>query len=198
MRVVAGRHKGRRLVAPCGRDVRPTADRTRQALFNILEHGHFVRGGGSPLRGARVLDAFAGTGAMGLEALSRGADHAVFMETAREALQALERNIMACREEDRAEILRVDATRPPRTQLSCALAFLDPPYGSGLATPCLVALAAQGWLAGDALCTLELAAREPFAPPGGFDVLDERRYGAAQVLLLRYRSEAAPRPESGR
>ncbi len=192
MRVVAGRHRGRRLVAPRGRDVRPTAERTRQALFNILEHGHFVPGGGSPLRGARVLDAFAGTGAMGLEALSRGADHAVFMETAREALQALERNIMACREEDRAEILRVDATRPPQARLPCTVAFLDPPYGSGLATPCLAALAAHGWLASNALCTVELSAGEPFAPPSGFDVLDERRYGAALILLLRYGSGAAP------
>lgn len=186
MRVVAGRHKGRRLVAPCGRDVRPTADRTRQALFNILEHGHFVRGGGSPLRGARVLDAFAGTGAMGLEALSRGADHVTFMETARPALDALERNIMACREEDRAEILRVDATRPPSAREPCSLAFLDPPYNSGLAAPCLAALAVRGWLVAGALCTVELAAGEAFAVPDGFAISDERRYGAARIVLLRY------------
>ena len=99
MRIVAGSHRGRRLVAPPGRGVRPTADRTREALFNILEHGGFVAGGGSPVRGARVLDAFAGTGAMGLEALSRGAESAVFMENGREALDALAHNIAACRED---------------------------------------------------------------------------------------------------
>jgi 16S rRNA (guanine966-N2)-methyltransferase len=166
--------------------VRPTADRTRQALFNILEHGHFVEGGGSPVGGARVLDAFAGTGAMGLEALSRGADHVVFMESAREALEALKRNVAACREEDNSEILNVDATRPPPTQAGCTLAFLDPPYNRDLAAPCLSALAAGGWLTGGALCTVELAAGEAFTPPDGFGVLDERRYGAARVALLRY------------
>ena len=186
MRIVAGRHRGRRLVAPRGCDVRPTADRTRQALFNILEHGHFVAGGGSPLRGALVLDAFAGTGAMGLEALSRGAEQAVFMETAREALEALQRNVAACREADHTEILRVDATHPPQARAGCSLAFLDPPYNSGLAAPCLAALAAAGWLAGGALCTVELAVGEDFTPPVGFEVLDERRYGAARVVLLRF------------
>ena len=186
MRIVAGRHRGRRLTAPHGRDVRPTADRTRQALFNILEHGHFVVGGGSPIRGARVLDAFAGTGAMGLEALSRGAERVVFMETTREALDALKRNVAACREDDHVEILRVDATRPPPAQAGCTLAFLDPPYNSGLAVPCLEALAAGGWLTNGTLCSVELAAGEDFTPPDGFEALDERRYGAARVVLLRY------------
>ncbi len=186
MRIVAGSHRGRRLVAPPGRGVRPTADRTREALFNILEHGGFVAGGGSPVRGARVLDAFAGTGAMGLEALSRGAESAVFMENGREALDALAHNIAACREDDHTEILRIDATRPPHARAACALAFLDPPYDSGLATPCLSALAAGGWLADGAICTIELAAGEDFIPPDGFEVLEERRYGAARVVLLRY------------
>lgn len=191
MRIVAGRHRGRRLTAPRGRDVRPTADRTREALFNILEHGHFVEGGGSLLRGAVVLDAFAGTGALGLEALSRGARHAVFMETARDALDVLRRNVTACREEDHAEILRVDATRPPPSLQSCALAFLDPPYGSGLTGPALHALAGAGWLEDGAICSIELAAGEAFAAPAGFEVVDERRYGAARIVLLRYGAAGA-------
>lgn len=186
VRIVGGSRRGRRLVAPGGQGVRPTADRTRQALFNILEHGRFVVGGGSPVRSARVLDAFAGTGAMGLEALSRGANHAVFMETAPPALKALEHNITACRADDRAEILRVDATQPPPPRIACTLAFLDPPYNSGLAAPCLAALAARGWLADGALCAVELAAAEEFAAPAGFEALDERIYGAARVVLLRY------------
>jgi 16S rRNA (guanine966-N2)-methyltransferase len=186
MRIVAGKHRGRKLDAPRGRNVRPTADRTRQALFNILEHGHFGEGGGSPVRDAHVLDAFAGTGALGLEALSRGAVAAVFLETSAQALASLKRNIEACRETERTEILRVDATRPPRARMPCTLAFLDPPYDSRLAGPALRALAAAGWLMEGAICSVELAAGEAFAPPDGFEALDERRYGAARIVLLRY------------
>lgn len=186
MRITAGKHKGRKLAVPAGRDVRPTSDRTRQALFNILEHGGFVDGGGSPIRGARVLDAFAGSGALGLEALSRGATHATFMETAAPALDAIRRNVEACREQDASEILRADATRPPKARVACGIAFLDPPYHKGLAAPALVALARAGWLAEGAVCCVELAADENFGLPEGFDQIDERRYGAARILLLRY------------
>jgi len=166
--------------------VRPTADRTRQALFNILEHGQFVEGGGSPVRDAVVLDAFAGTGALGLEALSRGARRVVFMEIAGEALAILARNVAACREQERAEILRADATHPPAAREACTLAFLDPPYRSGHAAPALRALAASGWLADGAIISVELAENEAFAPPDGFTAMDERHYGAARIVLLRY------------
>jgi len=186
MRIVAGKHRGRRLAAPGGRDVRPTSDRARQALFNILEHGHFVEGGGSPFRNAHVLDAFAGTGALGLEALSRGAASATFMETGRQALDAIRRNVEACREEDKAEILKADATHPPKARVKSDIAFLDPPYRSGLAVPALEALAEAGWLADGAVCCVELAADEDFTPPEGFETLDERRYGAARIVFLRY------------
>lgn len=185
MRITAGKHRGRKLVVPAGRDVRPTSDRTRQALFNILEHGHFVEGGGSPIRGAHVLDAFAGSGALGLEALSRGAAHATFMETAAPALEAIRRNVEACREQGNAEILRADATKPPRANMACAIALLDPPYRKGLAAPALAALAKAGWLANGAICCIELAADEGLTASQGFELLDERRYGAARIQLLR-------------
>lgn len=199
MRITAGSHRGRRLAVPAGRDVRPTSDRARQALFNILEHGGFVDGGGSPVRDAHVLDAFAGSGALGLEALSRGAATAVFLETGKQALEALRRNIDNCRAHDRATILRADATCPPSTRIfldaksigerarvPCTLAFLDPPYHKGLAAPALTALAKSGWLADDAICCVELATDEDFTPPEGFGPLDERRYGAARIVLLRF------------
>ena len=186
MRVTAGAHRGRKLVVPAGRDVRPTSDRARQALFNILEHGGFRDGGGSPICDTHILDAFAGSGALGLEALSRGAAHATFMETAAPALDAIRRNVEACREKDRTEILRADATRPPKAGAACNIAFLDPPYRRGLAAPALTALAAAGWLADSAICCLELAADEDFTPPEGFEALDERRYGAARIVLLEY------------
>jgi 16S rRNA (guanine966-N2)-methyltransferase len=186
VRIVGGSHRGRRLLAPPGEAVRPTSDRAREALFDILSHGDFAASG-IPFAGEPVLDAFAGTGAFGLEALSRGAAEAFFIESDREALATLRRNIAALGEEDRAHVLPGDATRPLRAAASCAVAFLDPPYRSGLAAPALAALAAAGWLAVDALAIIEIAAREAFAPPPGFPLLDERRYGAARLVILRRR-----------
>jgi 16S rRNA (guanine966-N2)-methyltransferase len=189
VRIVGGRHRGRRLVAPPGEAVRPTSDRAREALFDILSHGSFAAAG-IPFADEAVLDAFAGTGALGLEALSRGAAEAFLIESDRGALTALRRNIAALGEEEHAHVVPGDATRPPRAAAPCAVALLDPPYRSGLAAPALAALAAAGWLTPDALAVVELAAREAFDPPPGFAILDERRYGAARLVFLR-RSPAA-------
>src|SRR3954452_21109714 len=124
LRIVGGVHRGRRLSAPAGEAVRPTSDRAREALFNILSHGGFAASG-LPFADRPVLDAFAGTGAFGLEALSRGAGAAVFIEHGREALAALRRNVRALDEEERVQIVAGDATRPPRAAFACAVAFLD-------------------------------------------------------------------------
>lgn len=183
MRVVAGRLRGRRLVAPEGHDVRPTSDRARQAIFNIIEHGGLIA---APLDDAFVIDAFAGTGAMGIEALSRGALHCTFVEHERAALAALETNLKTLGLEASARVIRHDVLRLPPAPRRCALAFLDPPYGEGLAAPALEALAAKGWLAPGALCVVELGSRDAFAPPEGFTPLDERRYGAARIVFLCY------------
>jgi len=188
MRVVGGRHRGRRLVAPPGDAVRPTSDRAREGLFNILSHGDFAAAG-LPFADENIVDAFAGTGALGIEALSRGAARAAFIETDRAALGALRRNLAALDEEDSADIIPGDATRPPRAPYAAALAFLDPPYRSGLAAPALAALAQMGWLVPRALAVIELAAREPFSPPEGFAMIDERVYGAARVVFLRRQGE---------
>ena len=185
MRIVGGKWRGRRLAAPEGTAVRPTGDRVREALFNILEHGGFQPGGGSPLPDARVLDGFAGTGALGLEALSRGADHATFIEKDRVAQRALEANIASCGAADQATVLRADCRMPPRAAAACDLVFLDPPYGAGHAGPALTALADAGWLAEDALCVVELGAKEDFTPPARFTALEDRRYGAARIVILR-------------
>jgi 16S rRNA (guanine966-N2)-methyltransferase len=184
MRIVGGKDRGRRLVAPPGEAVRPTSDRAREALFNILSHGDFAAEG-IPFVDAAVLDAFAGTGAFGLEALSRGAAEAVFIENDRAALAALRRNIADLDETARARVIVGDATRPPRAPLACAVAFVDPPYKSGLAAPALTALAAACWLTPNALAVVEIGAREAFAPPAGFALLDERVYGAARLVFLR-------------
>jgi len=189
MRIIAGKYRGRRIDAPDGLPVRPTADRAREALFNILAHGGLSADGTSPLIGARVLDAFAGSGALGLEALSRGASQATFMDSERAALETVRRNAERLGETSASvALIRADAADPPPAPAPCTIAFLDPPYGSGLAAPALAALAGAGWLAPGALCVVELSAKEePPAPPAGFSLRDDRRYGAARVLFLDYR-----------
>ncbi len=183
MRIVAGKHRGRRIAAPPGESVRPTSERAREALFNILAHGRF---GPAPVfEDARVLDVFAGTGAFGLEALSRGARFATFIEKDREARDALAANIKTLGESARTRLLAVDATEPPRPDGPYDLAFLDPPYRSGLAGPALEALMRGGWLAPHALVIVELAAREDFDRPDRFVLLEERRYGAGRLIFMR-------------
>jgi 16S rRNA (guanine966-N2)-methyltransferase len=196
MRIVGGIHKGRRLAVPPGRDIRPTADRAREAVFNILAHGRLGAGAVSPvvgrpvIGGAVVLDAFCGTGAMGLEALSRGAARAVFIDNEPAALAAARANIAALGEGARSRIIAADATRPlprPRDVPPATLAFFDPPYAARAGAAALSAFAAEGWLAPGALCLLEEAARGPEStPPDGFTAIDVRRYGAARLLFLRF------------
>lgn len=179
MRIIGGSLKGRRLDAPAGYDVRPTADRARQALFDILAHSPLVA-----LRGALAVDAFAGSGALGLEALSRGAAKVWLIDNHPPAQAAIAANIARLDAGDAAFLLRNDATKPPPAPAACTLALLDPPYRSGLAGPALVALAARSWLAEDALVVVELAATEDLEPPPGFEIVDTRVYGAAKMVLL--------------
>lgn len=186
MRIIGGRHRGRRLIAPAGGATRPTSDRVREAIFNILIH----RLDGSWLAGATVLDVFAGSGALGLEALSRGAAHATFIDHDAAALAAIRRNGAALGETDRMTLLRLDATRlgrpPPTAGTPAALAFVDAPYGLGLTTPALVGLAVHGWLAVGALAVVEAGAREPFTVPSAYHLEDERAWGPARVVFLRH------------
>ncbi|MCW8835357.1 MAG: 16S rRNA (guanine(966)-N(2))-methyltransferase RsmD [Rhodospirillales bacterium] len=182
MRIVAGKHKGRRLAAPDGRNVRPTSDRARQALFNILDHG--VEG--FRIAGARVVDAFAGSGALGLEALSRRAAFVTFLENSPEAARLIGDNARTFGEAGNIAIRRVDATNPGQADAPCTLAFLDPPYGKGLEEPALIALGAMGWLADGAICVVETAADETISPPPGFEEIDSRRYGAARITFMRF------------
>lgn len=181
MRIIAGAWRGRTLVAPAGRETRPTADRVRQALFDSLLHASW--GGGPALEGARVLDAFAGTGALGLEALSRGAGHATFFDTDRAALDAVRANLAACGAGERATVLRADAVRPPPAPAACALVFLDPPYRQGLVARAIAALDEAGWLSQGALVVAEQASSDP--PPTAALLLD-RVHGAARLTVHRH------------
>ena len=186
MRIVAGKHRGRPLAEPEGSDIRPTADRVREAMFNSLCHGNARIGEGDAVRDAIVLEGFAGTGALGLEAVSRGAAHVTLMELDRTALGLCRDNVESLSEQERVTVLSGDCLAPVRAARPCDLIFLDPPYRSGVAADALVALARAGWIAPGALCVVELAAREPFTPPEGAELLDERRYGAAKVVFLRW------------
>ena len=186
MRVVAGSHRGRRLAAPPGRATRPTPDRVREALFDVLAHNAYGPGAEALPRGVAVVDAFAGSGALGLEALSRGAAHATFLETDDAAVEVIRANAAALGEVDRVAILPRDAARPGPAPAPCALAFLDPPYRSGLAAPALAALAAEGWLCPGAVCVVEFSTREDIALPTCFTAIDERRYGITRIAFARW------------
>ena len=185
MRIVAGRHRGRRLRTPEDQNVRPTSDRTRETLFNILSGGKYSEEGEDPLVGARVLDAFAGTGALGLEALSRGAAAAVFMEKSAAARNLCRANLKALGEDDRAEVVACDILRPPPASRACDLLLMDPPYHRNLGAEALAALDDAGWLRAAGLAVLELARRETFEPPSGFELLDVRTYGKTKLVFVR-------------
>ncbi len=179
MRIIAGGWRGRALAAPPGEATRPTADRVRQALFDRLMHAPWA--GRAAMEGVRVLDVFAGTGALGLEALSRGAGHATFIENGRAALDVLHANVAACRAAAQCTVLAADARRPPAGQ-ACELVFLDPPYGLDLVGPALDALHAAGWIAPDALIVAEIGRDDTLPRP---DPVDDRIQGAARVVVWR-------------
>ena len=179
MRIVGGSLRGRRLAAPTVRGLRPTSARVRAALFNILDHGP------APPAGGRVLDAFAGTGALGFEALSRGAVHATFFDTDRRALRAMRATAAALGLGDATDVRQADATAPPPAHRPCDLVFLDPPYGDDVTAAAVAALGAAGWLAAGATIVVEARRRAPPAPPAGFAVRDTRRYGGTALHFVR-------------
>ncbi|ODN71609.1 16S rRNA (guanine(966)-N(2))-methyltransferase RsmD [Methylobrevis pamukkalensis] len=182
MRIVAGRFRGHGLAAPASQAIRPTSDRLRESLFNILEHGY-----DDPVTDARVMDLFAGTGALGFEAMSRGAKSCLFVEDAAEARGLIRSNQEALGLTGTTRIFRRDATRMGSVGPAEAytLAFLDPPYGKGLAGTALESLAAGGWLAPGALAVVEESAKAEVALPAAFTPLERRDYGETQVLFLR-------------
>lgn len=186
MRIVGGEKRGRKLLSPEGLDTRPTADRTRESVFNILHHAKWRER--EVIEDALVLDVFAGTGALALEALSHGAKHAMFIEQNSVAIKVCQQNIAALEfDESRIRILKEDAIklapRPagiePRT-----LVFLDPPYGQGLGAKALERLVAGGWLAKGAICIFEMAKKQPEEIPQIFEQVDERAFGVALVKFL--------------
>jgi 16S rRNA (guanine966-N2)-methyltransferase len=185
MRIVGGQYRGRNLAAPKTQAIRPTADRLRESLFNILMHGY-----GDPVSGARVLDLFAGTGALGFEALSRGAAFVLFVDDGAEARALQRQNVETLGAAGVTRIFRRDATRlgdvHPNEPFS--LVFLDPPYGQGLAEKALASARQGGWLTRDALIVVEESRDAGFTAPDGFEEIDRRDYDDTEFVFLRLRS----------
>jgi 16S rRNA (guanine966-N2)-methyltransferase len=182
MRIVGGRLGGRTLASPRSQAIRPTADRLRESLFNILVHGY-----GDPVGGARVLDLFAGTGALGIEAISRGAVFALFVDDGAQARALLRENIAALALGGATRIFRRDATRlgPAHPLEPFSLVFLDPPYGKGLAEKALASARDGGWLTSGALIVVEEATDAKFTAPAGFEEIERRQYDDTEVVFLR-------------
>jgi 16S rRNA (guanine966-N2)-methyltransferase len=190
MRIVGGRLRAHALAAPKSQAIRPTADRLREALFNILVHGY-----GDPISGARVLDLFAGTGALGLEALSRGAAFALFIDQSAEARALIRANIAALGLGGVSRIFRRDARKLGRAHplAPFTLAFIDPPYRQQLAQEALASAREGGWLVPGALIAVEEAAKANFAAPEGFAQLERRCYDDTALIMLRYEdSDSTP------
>lgn len=191
MRIIGGQSRGLHL-APVGAGdaaahLRPTSDRVREAIFNLLINGRVAQDG-DPVTGARVLDLFAGTGALGLEALSRGAAQATFLDDGRAAQGLIQRNIALTRTEARTQSLRLNATAPgPNPGAPYTLIFLDPPYGKSLGEAALAATLAGGWLAPNALIVWEESTAPQ--PTADFFPIDQRKYGDTIVTLLRARQQ---------
>lgn len=185
MRIVGGRFKGRALAAPDGSNTRPTSDRAREAIFNVLTHAEWA----PDFDGARVMDVFAGSGALGFEALSRGAAHCLFVETDEAARGAIRDNIEALALFGTTRVHRRDATqlgaRPGSTAEAYNLVFLDPPYRKGLGEQALAALLAGNWISKDAVVVFERAVDEDDFATEVWDKINTKNYGAAQVLFLK-------------
>ena len=183
MRIVAGRHRGRTLLAPPGDAVRPTSDRIREALFNILTHGY-----GNAVVDARVLDLFAGTGALGIEASSRGAAFVLFVDDGAEARALLRENVETLGLGGLTRIFRRDATDlgPVHPLEPFAVAFLDPPYGKGLAEKALASMHTGGWLLSGALAVVEESVEARFSTPDGFEEIERRDYGDSELIFLHH------------
>ena len=186
MRIVAGIHKGQALARPPGNITRPMMDKVRESVFNILTHQNWNYKDGSLLNKATVLDAFAGSGAIGLEAVSRGAKLAYFFDKSPKALGIVRENVWNLQEQNRCKLLKMDATKPPKAPHAMDLVFLDPPFGKNLVPTCLPILVKAGWIDDKTLVVAEVATSEELNLPETFEILLEKTYGTARVFFLRY------------
>ena len=182
MRIVGGKHRGRRLASPKNLSIRPTSDRARESLFNIIAQKNYE----SLPKGKTVLDVFAVTGELGFEALTRGAREVHFIEWSKSATKIIQQTACDLDETSKIKLLICDAIQPGLATQSFELVLMDAPYMSGQSEPCLQALAEGGWLGKKCICCVELAKKEPYQASNGFTILDQRNYGAASIVILRW------------
>jgi 16S rRNA (guanine966-N2)-methyltransferase len=184
VRIIGGKNKGRKLLVPQGSLIRPTSDRIRESIFNILDS--YLKGG---FYGKVVADLFSGTGALGLEALSRGAKSVILVDKQSDAINLIKKNAEKLEEEENVFLLKRDATRIgplPNGCFSANIAFLDPPYGQDMISTTLKALIDNNWLASDALCVIEMSLKENFNCFTEFKKIDKRRYGKTVIYIVKF------------
>ena len=186
MRVVAGKHKGKYIFGPTGVEIRPTSDRVREAMFNILAHSNWGQSAPSGIRGSRVLDGFCGTGALGLAALSRGSHFTTFIDNNVTSLDLCRRNVTNLGETEASAILRCDCLNPVKAEDPCDLIFLDPPYKKNIIPDALIALSYAGWIAEGAVCVIETNTKQSTQLPNNFVFRNQRSYGGTLITFLTY------------
>lgn len=182
MRIIGGKYSGKKLTSPTTGDTRPTSDKARQAIYNILSHKDFPS-----IHDVLVLDVFAGSGAMGIEALSRGAKHAYFIDNHLPAIRVIEQNIMSIGEKEKSTVLQHDVTQCFRAPEEVGFVFCDPPYQQGLIFPALNKLKENGWLKDGAICVIEMHKSEPSELPDFVRITKEKTYGVAKILFATYK-----------
>ena len=186
VRIIGGKNKGRKLLGPQGSLIRPTSDRIRESIFNIL-NWYFSEG----FLGKVVVDLFSGTGALGIEALSRGAQSAILVDKQTDAINLIKENVLKFEEEENAWVLKRDSTRIGSLPNGCSgtnIAFVDPPYEQDLVSTTLESLVQNNWLVRDALCVIEMSTKENFNCLTGFEKIDERKYGKTVIHMVKYNS----------
>ena len=184
MRIIAGKHRGRVIGRPPSMITRPTMDRVRESIFNMLTHSD-IENKIDYIQDAMVLDAYAGSGALGLEALSRGAKYIYFFDKNTRALATVRENAWSMGEAETTKIMKADATKPPASSQPMDLILLDPPFGKNLVAICLPALLKAGWIDQNSLIVAEIATREQLNLPENFSIIREKIYGTAQVFFIK-------------
>jgi len=179
MRIIAGKHRGRNINVPEGKSVRPTTDRMRERVFSMLQHHRYPA-----LLGARVADLYAGTGALGLEALSRGAGHATFVEKTQSTFSCLKKNVAALKEEDNTSLMKISARALSFANEPYDIIFMDPPYHKNMVEPTLYCLLERDWLAEDGLVIAELAVDDELTLPDALKIVDDRKQGQQRILFM--------------
>ena len=186
MRIIGGYHRGRKLNRPPETITRPTMDKVRESIFNMIIHGDW-EDIGDPLNEGVILDAFGGSGALALEAISRGANKAYIFEKNNLPYQIIKENVASLKEQNKVTLMKANATIPPEVPEPITLVLLDPPFGKDLVSICIPILLAKGWISKQTLIVAEIESSESITIPEGFEILKERVYGTAKVFFIRYK-----------